>query len=72
MLEAFIALTFSSVVNGAIVYFFQKKLTEVKKKQDNHHNFLLNVKHDIPILHKRVSDLEEQILPPVVENKDMD
>lgn len=41
-----------------------QKHQEIVKIQNNHHVFLLRVKHDIPILHQRISELESQILPP--------
>lgn len=63
-LNTIIIILFVTAFDSVLFYLFRKKLVQLKKTQENHHDFLLKVKHDIPVLHQRVSELEEQIIPP--------
>lgn len=71
MLTTLLAIGLVMTFDGVLFYFARKKLNKIEKKQQNHHDFLLKVKNDIPILHKRVHELEDQILPPQDELKEM-
>jgi len=46
------------------MYFFFDELKKLKKSKNNHYEFLLKVKHDIPLLNQKIIELEDQILPP--------
>lgn len=59
-----IAILLFAIIDGLVFYSFRIKLIELKNGFNNHHQFLLKVKNDIPILHRRVNELEDQILPP--------
>ena len=52
------------IVSLVCYYFLNKKQSKTIKDVSNHHQFLLKVKNDMPILWSRVKELESQILPP--------
>ncbi len=43
---------------------YDKIINKLQINQERHLDFLLKVKHDIPILTSRIIDLQEQITPP--------
>ena len=71
MLTTFLAIGIVMIFDSILFFFARKKLNKIEKKQQNHHEFLLKVKNDIPIIHHKIHDLEEQILPPQDELKEM-
>lgn len=71
-LNTIIVASISTIINAATLYYFQRKQAKIERIQNNHHTFLLAAKNDVlPILEKRVSELEDQILPPEDHKNDM-
>lgn len=57
--------TIAQILITFCCYYFQnKKILKLQTDISNHHQFLLKVKNDLPILWTKTEELAVQILPP--------